>query len=63
MKLLAILKSQDSSIPNGLVSSKIYNKQEDFDFEIHVVNSDFMRCSLLSVENPSLTAKLPKQGY
>ena len=30
------------SIANGFVSSKIYNKRDDFDFDIHVVNSSFL---------------------
>ena len=30
------------SITNGIVSSKIYNKWDDFDFDIHVVNFSFV---------------------
>ena len=30
------------SIANGLVSSKIYDKRDDFDFDIHVVNFPFL---------------------
>ena len=29
------------SITNGIVSSKIYDKRDDFNFEIHVVNFPF----------------------
>ena len=30
------------SISNGFVSSKIYDKRDDCDFDIHVVNSPFL---------------------
>ena len=30
------------SITNGIVSSKIYDKRDDFNFEIHVVNFPFL---------------------
>ena len=30
------------SISNGFVSSKIYDKRDDFDFDIHVVNFPFL---------------------
>ena len=30
------------SIANGFVSSKIYDKRDDFDFDIHVVNFPFL---------------------
>ena len=30
------------SVANGFVSSKIYDKRDDFDFDIHVVNFPFL---------------------
>ena len=30
------------AISNGFVSSKIYDKRDDFDFDIHVVNFPFL---------------------
>ena len=35
------------SISNGFVSSKIYDKRDDFDFDIHVVNFPFLEGDVL----------------
>ena len=32
----------DLSIDNGKISSKIYDKRDDFNFDIHVVNFPFL---------------------
>ena len=58
------------SISNGFVSSKIYDKRDDFDFDI--VNFPFLDGDVprstsygvdFNVRNKSLTAKLLQQGY
>ena len=67
------------SISNGFVSSKIYDKPDDFDFDIvnfpflngdvprftsyGVYISQLIRFARVSSHNKSLTAKLLQQGY
>ena len=67
------------SISNGFVSSKIYDKRDDFDFDIvhfpfldgdiprapsyRVYISQLIRFARVSSRNRFLTAKLLKQGY
>ena len=55
------------SVSNGFVSSKIYDKRDDFDFDI--VNFPFLdgdvprHVTYFNARNKSLTDKLLQQGY
>ena len=67
------------SIANGFVSSKLYDKLDDFDFDIDIVNFRFWTVTFLvmllmvytfrnhvkdfNARNKCLTAKLLQQGY